>query len=237
MRSVTNVAWLAGPLVALGYLVGSLPVAYLLGRRRLHRQLGRPAELDDVRRADDDADPPLGQPGELTVALIQAGFTLAMATGAWHVITRVAPPATPSSIAVLSAQAITVWQSVALWVGLAVVVGTIAPATNGFRGGTGVVPAMALLLAYAPLVFSGAVAGFFIGMVVWRDIRRAPLLAFPTAVVFEWLAWVYDWRQGWGFVHGPELSLFVTITAALLFTAHRLRVEPGTSTSDGADPQ
>ena len=231
MRSTTNVAWVAGPLVLLGYLVGSLPVAYWLGRRRLRRDLGAPAEVVAGHRTAPDA--PLGAPGELAAALVQTAATLAVTTLAWHVTVEVAPPAAPSSVAVLSAQAITVWQSVALWTGMAAVVGQVAPIWQRFRGGTGIFPSLGLLLAYAPLVFSAAVAGYLAALALLRMPERAAAGGFAAAVVFEWLAWVYDWRHGWGMIHGPELSLWVTVLCAVLFTAHRLRVHPGERSGPG----
>lgn len=231
MRSTTNVAWVAGPLVLLGYLVGSLPVAYWLGRRRLRRRLGDPGDMVAAQQSPDHA--PLGGPGELAAALVQTAATLAVTTLAWHATIEVAPPAAPSSIAVLSAQAITVWQSVALWTGMAAVVGHVAPVWQRFRGGTGLFPALGLLLAYAPLVFSAAVAGYLLTLAVLKTPERAAGGGFAAAVVFEWLAWVYDWRHGWGAVHGPELSLWVTVLAAVLFTAHRLRVHPGQRSGPG----
>ncbi|MBA2625666.1 MAG: hypothetical protein H0U89_08690, partial [Acidimicrobiia bacterium] len=41
-RSTTSVGAVAGPLALVGYLLGSVPFAYLLSRRRLRRQLDDP---------------------------------------------------------------------------------------------------------------------------------------------------------------------------------------------------
>lgn len=222
MRTATNVAWLAGPLIVVAYLVASAPIAYAVGRWRMRRALGASPDALDARPADPDA--PLGQPGELATALIDAAIALAMATLAWHVILANAPPGSVSSIAVLSAQAVTAWQSVALWVGLAAVVGQIAPVFQRFRGGTGTAPALALTLVYAPVVFSAAVVGWFVHLAISRDIDRALPGALAAAVIGEWLAWIGDIRQGWGMVHGPEVALWVTITAGIMFAAHWSRV-------------
>ena len=215
MRSVTAVGLLSGPLVLLGYLVGSVPVGYVLGRRRLRRDLSRaqPRLLSPARFPGDD---PLA-------TAVEVALTLAVATLAWRVTRSVAPGGNyrvpeASRIAFASTQVLTAWQSVALWTGLAAVVGHVAPVWRRFRGGgSGLAPGLALLLAYAPTLFSAAVLAFFAGLLLTRRPRPAVAVAIPMTVGAAWAAWVTEVPPGWGMVNGPELTLWLSVGAGVLF--------------------
>jgi hypothetical protein len=80
---------------------------------------------------------------------------------------------------------------------------------------------MAICLVYSPTVFTAAVAGFFIGMLVLRTPRDALPVALASAVTFSWLAWIFVWRPGWGVSTGPEQSLMVTLVCVALFARWR----------------
>lgn len=215
MRSVTAVGLVSGPLLVLGYLVGSVPVTYLLGRRRLRRDLGRahPRLLSSTT----------GVPGDPVAATLDVALALAVATVAWRVTRAVAPGGNyrvpeASRIAFASTQVLTAWQSVALWTGLAAVVGHVAPVWRRFRGGgSGLVPSLALLLAFAPTMFSAAVLAFFAGLLVTHRPRDAVGMALPMTVAAGWAAWVTEVPAGWGVVNGPELTLWLTVMAGVLF--------------------
>lgn len=215
VRSVTAVGLVSGPLVVLAYLVGSLPVAYLLGRRRLRRDLrsAQPRLLSATRLTGD----------EPTAAAVQIALTLAAATAAWHVVEAVAPgggyrPPEASRIAFASTQVLTAWQSVALWAGLAALVGHVAPVWRRFRGGgSGIAPALGLLMAYAPMLFTAAVLSFLLALVVVRAPRPAAAMALPMTVASAWAAWLMEVPPGWGMVHGPELNLWLAVAAGVLF--------------------
>lgn len=207
---VTTVALLSGPLVLLGYLLGSVPVAYLWRRRELRGALDR-GELAGRARA--------GREGEEALVGVEALLALAAAHIAWQVIESVAPGGQggiPSSIGVLSEQVLAVWQSVALWAGFAAVLGHVAPVWLRFRGGTGVPPALLLSFVYLPLVFGSAVIGFFAGLALTRNRRLAIVAALPVALTTEWLAWVFDLPDGWGMRSGPEACLWVFVTGLVL---------------------
>lgn len=137
MRSL---AVAAGLCVAAGYLLGSVPVAYLLGRGLLRRDMrtftdghrtGRP-------RAGTGRPVGLGSPA-VAVGALDAALSLVAATVAWRVVAEVAPgrgdPSILAGVAAFSDQVLVPWQSVALWTGLAAVVGGVVPVWLGLRGG------------------------------------------------------------------------------------------------------
>ncbi len=213
---VTTVALVSGPLVLLGYLIGSIPLTFLVRRARMRRALDAGA-VDTPGRP-----PPVGREGEAALVAGEAALALVAATLAWEAVEGVAPAAgaglaAASRIAFLSSQVLLVWQSVALWAGFAAVVGHVAPPWSRFRGGTGIPPALALALAYAPTVFAAGVAGFLGGLWLSAGHRRTALLAGLTvALGWSWLAWVGDWNPGWGVASGPELSLWTAMAALVL---------------------
>lgn len=185
--------YVAGPLVVLGYVAGSLPATYV------RRRLDRPVE---------------DHHGWLEVAgmAATAGIAVLVATVAWDVGKETAPPGQISAVATYSNQAIGAWASMALWAGAGAVVGSVAPVWDGFRGGTGVAPAAALAVLYAPVAFVAAV----IAAVVAGGRRRALGAALVAAVVGVWLAWVTDTQLDWGVTNGPELGLWTVAIAGVL---------------------
>jgi acyl phosphate:glycerol-3-phosphate acyltransferase len=221
-QSAQWVAVLAGPLVLLGYLVGSIPFGALVARRRFRRQLRRPdahLERPSVDRSDLLA-------GALTVAA-----TLAVTTVAWDVALA-ATPGTGyfSAVGTYANQVIGAWVSVALWTGMGVVVGHMGSVFQRFRGGTGLPPAVALAFAYAPLVFSAAAAVFLAAYALTKQVRLSLLVALPAAVVAEYLLWIADVQEGWGVTNGPELALWTTVLVTALFAGN---LRPGaTATGD-----
>lgn len=213
-RSATLVGVLAGPLVVLGYLAGSVPFAYLYSRRRLRRQLDHP----DVDRLLPFGTGDRGIADTTWAWGLPALATLAATTLAWHLTLAATPGAnTFSAVGIFSNQAIGAWVSVALWTGLAAVVGHAAPVWTGFRGGNGLPPAIALTAAYIPVVL---LVGGAVGLVVYgltRRPRAAVLVALPAMVSYAYLAWLADVQAGWGVTNGPETTLWVMVLAGTLF--------------------
>ena len=130
MRSVSAVAAFSGPIVAVGYLVGSLTATWL--------------NPDDRRPSD---------------VLVEVFVALASSTAAWWTIQELSPGSSFSRIGYLSNQVLSAWQSVALWTGLAVVTGLCAPVFRRFRGGTGLAASAALLLIHFPWSLAGSEVG------------------------------------------------------------------------------
>lgn len=212
--SVTAVSVLSGPMVLLGYLVGSIPFGYLLSRRRLRRQLAADA-APEVRRPSDD---PLDMPGVIGAGALAALATLLVTTIAWDVAMAAAPRGNIGAVGTFSNQALGAWVSVALWTGMAAVVGNLAPVWTGFRGATGIPPAVALLLAYVPVVFVVTTGVFLLAYAVTRSARTALLVSLPVAITVEYVAWIADIQATWGVTNGPELALWITVLAGALAT-------------------
>lgn len=194
MRHINTVAVLAGPLVLLGYLTTST-LQWLMARRPQPRL-----------------------PGD---AFAHGVAAVMVATLASLTIQSLGPGSAISRVALMSAQALTAWQSVALWVGLAAVLGHMAPIWLRFEGGSGLPPAFALALAYAPTVFVATVAAFFGALAITRTPRDALPPALFAAITFAWLAWVLQWNGAWGVSTGPELSLMTTLVGTALFARWR----------------
>lgn len=218
--SATAVGVLAGPLVVMGYLAGSVPFAYLLSRRRLRRQLDDRG--DPLARWSDRPDRVTPRPARARAdtarpVLLPAATTLAATTVAWHLTLAATPGAnTFSAVGVFSNQAIGAWVSVALWTGMAAVAGHVAPVWTGFRGGSGVPPAVALAVVYLPLVTLAAASVALVVYGLHRRPRSALAVALPVMVSVEYVTWLADIQAGWGVTNGPEAALWTTVLAALL---------------------
>ena len=217
-QSVQSVSILSGPLVLVGYLVGSIPFGYLLTRRRLRRQLAGDAPIA-ARRAGAD---PLGAPGVVGAGALAAAATLLVTTITWDVALAAAPRGNIGAIGTFSNQAVGAWVSVALWTGMGAVIGNVAPVWAGFRGASGVPSALALVVVYAPVVFVAAVAASLVAFLVTRSTRVSLLASLPVALSVAYLTWIADVQTTWGVTNGPELTLWVAVLCGVL-AARNLR--------------
>lgn len=213
----TSAAWagyVAGPLVLLGYLVGSIPFGDLVVRRRFRRQLDRGRIPTGAGKEIDTA--------EVVTAILAAAVALLVATIAWDVGLAVAPRGLVSAVGTYSNQAVGAWVSIALWSGTAAVLGSMAPLWTGLRrGGSGVVPVVALLVAYAPILAAAGIATGSIAVGIgarWRDVVA---VAMATIVGVAYLTWITDTQIGWGITHGPETGLWSAILAVMLIGRSR----------------
>jgi hypothetical protein len=211
---VRTIAMLSGPLVGAGYFIGS--VQWRILHRRWQLRVGEPDANDAL--SDTQAS---GREGEGVVAAVEALAPVAYALAVWQLIELIAPGGrggfnASSLVGALSNQVLPVWQSLAAWCGAAAVLGHVAPVWTRFRGGTGLPPAMALTLVFAPWLFVSAVAAFLGSFWFTRNRRPALLVAFSTAVTYSWLGWVFTWNRGWGVNFGPELALWTAVLMAML---------------------
>jgi glycerol-3-phosphate acyltransferase PlsY len=232
-RSVGTVALVSGVGVLVAFIIGSIPLGYLLSRRQLRRDLrrldrrhpGPEAELAALltgSSASGTQAADLPSPADLAGALLDTIKVLGLAALVGVVVHHVGPGIRrgeiPSEGAVgfLSDQVLTAWQSAALWAGMAAVVGHLCPVYLGFRAGQGQAPALALALRYLPFGFSAAVAAFLVGLAATHDVRRAVLISLPAFVAYAWLAWIYDLPHSYGAPNGPELALWAAVLAGVV---------------------
>lgn len=219
----------SGLCVVLAYLLGSIPFGFLLHRQQLRRdlrRLDRPAGgLDLQLRAllaggPGPDTPPSGLVTDVVAAALDTAKVLAAATIAWHVVHRIPPHHVDrtnfSAVAFVANQVLLGWQSVAIWAGLAGAVGHLGPVWLRFRGGQGQAPVLALVVVYFPYGFVVGAAAFLLLLTFTRDVPRAALISLPAFVAFAWLAWIYDWRSGWGLPNGPELTLWAAVLAGVV---------------------
>ena len=124
-----------------------------------------------------------------------------------------------SAVGILSSRSLTIWESVSLWSGLAAVVGTVAPFSSRFRdGSTGIVAAAALLLTFFPITFLIALGTWATGFGVMRSVRATLPLVFGVVVITEWMLSVAPLRVPWGFIHGPEPTIWAAVLAGVLIS-------------------
>lgn len=192
MRSLSAVALLAGPIVLIAYLVGTL-VAHLLTRH--DEAAPRTADL-----------------------VLEAFATLAVSTAAWWTIQQVSPGSGFSRIGYFSNAVLSAWQSVALWSGLAVIVGICAPVSRRFHGTSGLAPAAALLGAHYPWFLLATVAAGALTLGATRSSRLAQGAAIAVLLPTAWLGWVLEWLPAWGLPAGPEAVVWAMVLTMVLGT-------------------
>ncbi len=216
-----TVAIVAGLCVIGSYLLGSVPVGWLSGRRSLRQGLrrleddGRPLD-EQLRVILTGADPVA--PG---VAFVDTAKVLLAATITWHLVVAVSPGGTAttpnqSAIAFLADQVLVSWQSAALWSGLAALVGHLAPI--GFRRGQGQAPGLALAVVYAPAGFVAGVAAFFVARLLsgTERLKAQVAVGLGAFVAWTWVAWIADIQVAWGVPAGPEVTLWAAVLAGVL---------------------
>jgi glycerol-3-phosphate acyltransferase PlsY len=210
----TSAAWagyVAGPLAVLGYLVGSIPLGDVVTTRRFRRQLDR-GHLPSVRF----------DTTHVVAGVLAAVVTLVMATVAWDVGLQAAPRGQFSAVGTYANQALGAWVSLALWTGTAAMLGSMAPVWTGFRrGGTGIGPAIALLVVYLPLLALTGLAAASLAYGLGQRWRVALAAALVTIVATEYVAWVADLQGAWGITNGPEAGLWSAILAVVLLGRNR----------------
>lgn len=178
----------SGPIVLIGYLVGSVTSTWLQGG-------------DDPRPSD---------------GLVEAFVAIASSTVAWWTIQELSPGSGFSRIGYFSNQVLSAWQSVALWTGVAVVAGICAPVFRRFLGGTGLAASAALLGIHFPwflFVCAGAALGAF---AVARSVRFASAVAIGVLLPAAWSGWVLEWQPAWGLPPGPEATVWAMVLTLVL---------------------
>lgn len=144
--------------VALGYLVGSVPFAFLLARRH----------GVDLRRV-----------GSGNVGAANVLRTSGVPDG----VLAVCLDAVKGAIAVLVAQRLTAGPATPVAAGLAAVIGHVYPVWLGFRGGKGVATAAGVFAVLAPMALGIASAVFALGVWATRYVSVGSIAAAITLAV------------------------------------------------------
>lgn len=142
----------------LGYLIGSVPFAFLVARRR----------GIDLRRAGS------GNIGATNVL---------RTTSAAYAVLAMSLDVTKGVLAVLAASAVTTSAVAPVVAGLAAIVGHIYPPWLGFRGGKGVATAAGAFALLAPLAVVSAASVFVIVVGLTRYVSVGSLVAAPALVL------------------------------------------------------
>lgn len=144
--------------VVFGYLLGSMPFAYLLARRR----------GIDLRHAGS---------GNLGAA------NVLRTVGVWAAVIAMLLDVLKGSAAVLAAQAITTGTAAPVAAGLASILGHVYPVWLRFRGGKGVATAAGVFALLAPVALSVAGVVFVITVVVTRFVSAGSVAAAIALVI------------------------------------------------------
>lgn len=190
-NDVRTVALISGPLVLFAYLVGVI-------------------SFSSAERDRDDQ--------RLSALALEVVVTAALMTFVAFAVGELSPGNITSKVGLRSDQVLTASQSVAQWCGLAVVIGHVAPVTRGFRGGSGLVPAVVVTAITAPTVLLAGVFGFSAGLAVGGGRPRPAVpVGLAAALSAAWAGWVFEINAGWGVANGPELTLWTMVLAGALF--------------------
>ena len=156
------------PLLALAYLLGSIPFGYLLVRL---------VRKEDIRFSGSGniGATNVARSGSKGLGLLTLALDLAKALVAVSIAKHFAPgtPGYPSDLAVGAA--------------VAAVLGHVFPVWLGFRGGKGVASALGVFLALAPMVALAALAVFLLVAFSTRLVSLASIVAAALIPVFAML--------------------------------------------------
>ena len=162
--------WL--PILAVAYLLGSIPVGYILVR--IFRK-------EDIRATGSGniGATNVARSGAKGLGILTLLFDLLKGVAAVLVAAHFAPgtPGFPSDLAVAA--------------GIAAVLGHVFPVWLGFKGGKGVATALGVFLAIAPLAALCALGVFIVVFAITRYVSLASILAAVMLPVFC-LLWMPD---------------------------------------------
>ena len=142
----------------LGYLIGSVPFAFLIARRR----------GIDLRRAGS------GNVGATNVL---------RTTSASYAVLAMCLDVTKGALAVFAARTLATSAAAPVVAGLAAVVGHIYPPWLGFRGGKGVATAAGVFAVLAPLAVASAASIFVIVVWLTRYVSLGSLVAAAALLI------------------------------------------------------
>lgn len=191
---------LPAALIALAYLIGSIPFSFLIVKLVAGKDVRQHGSMNvgatNVARTAGKL------PGIIALLLDIAKGYVAVALARWIV----AQPAWPFDAGVQP------WQSRELWValaGLIAVFGHMFPVWLRFHGGKGVATAAGVFLALDPIVIAGAILVFAIVLLAFRFVSLASIVtAASIPLLFRFLA---DDAPFWHIVMSIAIALLVIV--------------------------
>lgn len=167
-------------LVALAYLVGSIPFSFLVAKVMAGKDVrdfgSRNVGATNVART-------AGKGAGVIALLLDVAKGWAVVAMARYIVAR---PEWPFEAGVLP------WESREMWVALAGFIGVLAhmyPVWLGFHGGKGVATATGVFLALSPIAIAGALLVFVIILLVFRYVSLASIVsAASIPLCFRYLA-------------------------------------------------
>ncbi|HEX8473930.1 MAG TPA: glycerol-3-phosphate 1-O-acyltransferase PlsY [Pyrinomonadaceae bacterium] len=189
--------------VAIAYLLGSIPFGYLLVRL---------TKGEDVRASGS------GGTGATNVVR-RAGKTVG-------VLTLVLDAVKGMSAVMLARWLLTTDVSVDWWwiaaAGVAVVVGHVFPVWLGFRGGKGVATGLGVFLYLAPLAVASALLIFV--LIVWKT-RYVSLGSIVAAALLPLAVWIWNSRTPEASLNVAPLVVAAVAGSLLIIIMHRANIE------------
>ena len=151
-------------IVVLGYLLGSIPTAYIAGHILKGCDIRR---MGDKNMGAANAFRELGHKAGVAVGMVDAG---------------------KGALAVFVAQAANMPQIVVMFTGTAAVIGHNWPVFIGFRGGRGVSTTIGVLLVLIPVPVLILAVPALLGLLIKRNVTLACALLFaPLSIVGWWV--------------------------------------------------
>jgi glycerol-3-phosphate acyltransferase PlsY len=179
--------------VAIGYLLGTIPGAVIVSHLATRGRV-------DIRSAGS------GNPGAFN--------TFREVGKAWGVVVVLIDGGKAMFAGLIAL--VLVGDAAAYAAATAAIAGHIWPVWTGFRGGKGVAAAGGAVLGVFPAFFPINLAVLALGVVAFRNSRRAMLLGMASWVVAAVLWTAFDWPNAWGPDPSAGLIVFSVLGAAMV---------------------
>lgn len=171
-------------LVAVGYLLGTIPTAYIVGKRVLGKDIRK---LGDLNMGARNAYFEIGHKAGIIIFLVDFAKGL---------------------IAILIPQLLNASQPVVLFTGVAAVAGHNWPFFLGFRGGRGEATTMGVLAGLIPIPMLIMAVPTILTLLIVKNVIAATAVMFIGLPVVDWILGV----SGLMVVYGIALPVLVALT-------------------------
>ena len=189
--------------VAIGYLLGTIPGAVIVSHLATRGRV-------DIRSAGS------GNPGAFN--------TFREVGKAWGVVVVLIDGGKAMFAGLIAL--VLVGDAAAYAAATAAITGHIWPVWTGFRGGKGVAAAGGAVLGVFPAFFPINLAVLALGVVTFRNSRRAMLLGMAVWMVASVLWTVFEWPNAWGPDPSAGLVVFSVLGAAMVIVKFALAGPP-----------